>query len=728
MMDEKITILKDTIEKCNVKCDTVRLDRAIVATIKAHANQLRKSGEPYFIHPVEVARMLAEMEMDEATIIAGLLHDAAEDTDYEIEKIAGDFGEEVAELVNGVTKLKKIPFSSKEEEQAENMRKMFLSMAKDIRVIVIKLCDRLHNMRTLEYQSPENQKYKATETLQIYAALAHRLGMIKIKWELEDLCFKYLEPEEYHKLVEQIAEKRAERDAFVDDIIKTISENTNEIGINTQIDGRPKHLYSIHKKMTRQGKRLDQIFDLYAIRIIVDTVKDCYTVLGIVHELFKPMPGRFKDYIAMPKPNMYQSLHNTMLGPKGMPFEVQIRTWDMHKIAETGIASHWSYKADGKTDSKFDSKIAWIRRLMEEQKEMESTSEFMESFKLDLFTDEVFVFTPKGDVSNLPAGSTPVDFAYSIHSAIGNRMMGAKINGEIKPLDYKLKNGDIVEIITSSAVNGPSRDWIKFVRTSNAKNKINHWFKKEMREDNIKRGKEMLEHQVKRFGINWNDLFKTEWVTPILKKYNFKDMEDMYSAIGFGGISTNKIISRLKDQYAKSVRPEDIDLNLAVAKEFVSDKVNKNRKNIGDGISVKGIENCLVRLSKCCNPVPGDSIVGYITRGRGVSVHRSDCVNIVSGLDAIERLIEVTWANAKKTSYPADLIVVAEDRQSLLLELMNQISDSNLTVRALNARINKEGAAIISITLDIQNTEQLDRIINKLMKVQGVNEVNRIKH
>lgn len=726
-MDDKVTLLKDTIEQYNIKCDIARIDRAVITTMKAHANQFRKSGEPYHIHPLEVARMLAEMEMDESTIIAGLLHDAAEDTDYGVDKITHDFGEEVASLVDGVTKLGKIPFSSKEEEQAENMRKMFLSMARDIRVIVIKLCDRLHNMRTLEYQSPEKQQYKATETLQIYAALAHRLGMIKIKWELEDLCFKYLEPEEYHNLVDQIAEKRAERDAFIAEIIKIIEGKTTEMEIKAQIDGRPKHLYSIHKKMVRQGKTLDQIYDLYAIRIIVDTVKDCYAVLGIVHELFKPMPGRFKDYIAMPKPNMYQSLHNTLLGPNGVPFEVQIRTWDMHKIAETGIASHWSYKADGKTDAKFDSKIAWIRQLMEEQKEMESASEFMESFKLDLFTDEVFVFTPKGDVSNLPAGSTSVDFAYSIHSAIGNRMMGAKINGEIKPLDYKLKNGDIVEIITSSAINGPSRDWLKFVRTSNAKNKINHWFKKEMREDNIKRGREMLELQLKKYGIAWQDLFKAEWVNPILKKYNFNTMDDMYSAVGFGGISTNKIITRLRDEYAKSVKPEDIDHNLTIAKEFISDKPRKN-KSSGDGIVVKGIENCLVRLSRCCNPVPGDSIVGYITRGRGVSVHRSDCVNVLSGLDMEERLIEVSWANAAKTSYPADLVVMAYDRKLLLIELMNQISDSNLTVRAINARLNKEGNAVINITLDIQNTEQLDRIISKLMKVTGVIEVNRIKH
>ncbi len=726
MLEEKVTLLKDTIEQYHIRCDVNRIDRAIVTTMKAHANQLRKSGEPYCIHPLEVARMLAEMEMDESTIIAGLLHDAAEDTDYGLDKITADFGPEVAELVDGVTKLGKIPYSSKEEQQAENMRKMFLSMAKDLRVIVIKLCDRLHNMRTLEYQSVEKQIYKATETLEIYAALAHRLGMIRIKWELEDLCFKYLEPEAYRDLSEGIAEKRAQRDAFIADIIQTISAKTDEMGIKTQIDGRPKHLYSIHKKMIRQGKTLDQIYDLYAIRVIVDTVKDCYAVLGLVHELFKPMPDRFKDYIAMPKPNMYQSLHNTLIGPKGVPFEVQIRTWDMHKVAETGIASHWSYKAEGKTDAKFDSKLSWIRQLMEESKEMESASEFMESFKLDLFTDEVFVFTPKGDVSNLPAGSTPVDFAYSIHSAIGNRMMGAKINGEIKPLDYKLKNGDIVEIITSSAINGPSRDWLKIVRTSNAKNKINHWFKKEMREDNIKHGREMLEAQVKKYGIPWNDLFRSEWVEPILKKYHFSNMDDMYSAVGFGGITSNKIVSRLREEYNRQAKPEELNKNLVVAQEYVSDKPRKNSGS--DGIIVKGIDHCLVRLSKCCNPVPGDSIVGYITRGRGVSVHRSDCVNVLSGLDSEERLIEVSWAHVAKTTYPADLIVVAYDRSNLLVEIMNQISDSNLVVRAVNAKLNKENNAVISVTVDIQNTEQLERLIHKLMRVSGVIEVDRIKH
>lgn len=726
MVEERIIRLKDAIEKHHVRCNMERIDRAVALTMKAHANQLRKSGEPYCIHPLEVAKMLAELEMDEASIIAGLLHDAAEDTDYGLDKITADFGTEVAELVDGVTKLGKIPYTSKEEQQAENMRKMFLSMAKDLRVIVIKLCDRLHNMRTLEYQSPEKQKYKATETLEIYAALAHRLGMIRIKWELEDLCFKYLEPEAYRVLSEGIAEKRAQRDAFIADIIQTISAKTDEIGIKTQIDGRPKHLFSIHKKMIRQNKTLDQIYDLYAIRVIVDTVKDCYAVLGVVHELFKPMPDRFKDYIAMPKPNMYQSLHNTLIGPKGVPFEVQIRTWDMHKVAETGIASHWSYKAEGKTDAKFDAKLSWIRQLMEESKEMESASEFMESFKLDLFTDEVFVFTPKGDVSNLPAGSTPVDFAYSIHSAIGNRMMGAKVNGEIKPLDYKLKNGDIVEIITSTAINGPSRDWLKIVRTSNAKNKINHWFKKEMREDNIKHGREMLEAQVKKYGIPWNDLFRPEWVEPILRKYHFNNMDDMFSAVGFGGITSNKIVTRLREEYNKQAKPEDLNKNLLVAQEYVSDKPRKNSSN--DGIIVKGIDHCLVRLSKCCNPVPGDSIVGYITRGRGVSVHRSDCVNVISGLDSEERLIEVSWAHVAKTTYPADLIVVAYDRRNLLVEVMNQVSDSNLVARAVSAKLNKDNNAVINITVDIQNTEQLERFIHKLMRVSGVIEVDRIKH
>lgn len=710
-------------------CDFDRINKAIEMATKAHANQKRKSGEPYAIHPLEVAIMLAEMEMDEATIIAGLLHDVAEDTEITLEMIKNEFGQEIADLVDGVTKLGRIPYTSKEEIQAENMRKMFLSMAKDIRVIIIKLNDRLHNMRTLEYISREKQIYKSKETLEIYAPLAHRLGIIKIKWELEDLCLRYLEPDIYYELVKKVAEKRKQREAFIAEIMDIIKNKTAEIGIDIYIDGRPKHFYSIYKKMVRQNKDIDQIYDLFAVRVIVDTVKDCYAVLGLVHELFKPMPGRFKDYIAMPKPNMYQSLHNTLIGSQGVPFEVQIRTWEMHKIAETGIASHWRYKNDGKSDPQLDSKLVWIRQLLEVQKEMKDANEFMEAFKMDLFTDEVFVFTPKGDVINLPAGSTPIDFAYAIHSAVGNRMMGAKVNGEIKPLDYKLKNGDIVHIITSSVVNGPSRDWLKIVKSSQARSKINQWFKKEMREENIQKGREMLESQVKKLGLTWNDLFKTEWLAPIMKRYNFTSLDDMLSAVGFGGISTNKIISRLKEAYRKNIKAEQLPPLLEDEKLTKPEIAEKSVRHSDNGIIVKGVENCLVRLSKCCNPVPGDSIVGYVTRGRGVSVHRSDCVNILTGIDDSSRLIEVSWhTNRTAVTYPTEIIVIAHDRSDLLLEVINILSEAKLTCKAVNARVNKEGNAVINITIEIQDIEQLDRIIDKINKIKDVIEVSRIRH
>ena len=726
-IEERRKKLIEKIKSYNAACDLAKIEKAVDVEIKAHSGQLRKSGEPYAIHPLEVATMLADMEVDESTIIAGLLHDVVEDTEYDLNWIREEFGDEVALLVDGVTKLGKIPYSSKEEQQAENMRKMFLSMAKDIRVIIIKLNDRLHNMRTLEYVKPENQLYKATETLEIYAPLAHRLGMIKIKWELEDLCFKYLEPKAYEELVKLVAQKREERESFIGKIMDIIQEKTQEIGIKAQIDGRPKHLYSIHKKMVRQNKDINQIYDLFAVRVIVDTVKDCYSVLGLVHELFKPMPGRFKDYIAMPKPNMYQSLHNTLIGPEGVPFEVQIRTWEMHKVAEMGIASHWKYKEGGKTDSSLDNKISWIRQLMEEQKDMKNASEFMEAFKMDLFTDEVFVFTPKGDVINLPAQSTPIDFAYSIHSAIGNRMMGAKINGEIKPLDYRLQNGDIVEIITSSAVNGPSKDWIKIVKTSSAKTKINQWFKKENREENIIKGRELLEHQLKKIGISWNELFKPEFLSPILKKYHYASSDDLLSAVGFGAITSNKVILRLKEEYKKTAKPEDIYKMFPDDKEFKIDKDFKSGKASENGIIVKGVDNCLVRLSKCCNPVPGDSIVGYVTRGRGVSVHRADCMNMVSGLDNDNRLIEVSWANRGAESYPAEIIVIAHDRNALLMEVVNLLAEAKIPVKGINARVNKDGNAVINLIIEIQDSEQLSRILKRLRKIKDIIEVSRIK-
>lgn len=550
------------IKKYNPNCDFALIEKAHNLSLEAHKGQQRESGDPFIVHPMEVANILADLELDCTAIVAGILHDIVEDTSYTIEQIRENFGDEVANLVDGVTKLGKIPYTTKEELQAENLRKMFLAMAKDIRVILIKLADRLHNMRTLKYMPPEKQIEKAKETLEIYAPLAHRLGISKIKWELEDLCLRYLDPKGYYDLVNKIAKKRREREAYISEIIKTIQEKTVEIGIDAHIEGRPKHFYSIYRKMVQQNKTIEQIYDLFAVRVIVTTVKDCYAVLGLVHEIFKPMPGRFKDYIAMPKPNMYQSLHTTLIGHEGVPFEVQIRTWEMHRVAEVGIAAHWKYK-EGKSADDYDNKLAWLRQLLEWQKEMRDASEFMETLKIDLFTDEVFVFTPKGDVISLPAGSTPIDFAYAIHSAIGNKMSGAKVNNKIVPIDYVLQNGDIVEILTSSNVQGPSRDWLKIVKSSQAKNKINQWFKKEKREENIIRGKEMIEKELKKQGFTASQLFKPEWVDIILKKYTFATIEDLWAAIGYGALTANRVISRLKEEYRKTVKAEELAEQMA---------------------------------------------------------------------------------------------------------------------------------------------------------------------
>lgn len=725
-MSDGYSRLVEKIKQKKMPCDFEMLDKAYQIARNAHEGQQRLSGEPYIIHPIEVASILVDMELDGTSLVAAILHDTVEDTACTYDEVKEKFGQEVADLVDGVTKLEKIPYTSKEELQAENLRKMFLAMAKDIRVILIKLADRLHNMRTLKYKSPEKQLEQARETLEIYAPLAHRLGISKIKWDLEDLCLRYIDPQGYYDLVEGIAKKRKEREAYITQIIETLSEKVDELNIEAHIDGRPKHFYSIYKKMMTQNKTLEQIYDLFAIRVIVNSVKDCYAVLGLVHELYKPMPGRFKDYIAMPKPNMYQSLHTTLIGPEGSPFEVQIRTWDMHRVAEVGIAAHWKYKEGKSADTDADNKLTWLRQLLEWQTEMRDAREFMETLKIDLFTDEVFVFTPKGDVINLPAGSTPIDFAYSIHSAIGHKMMGAKVHGQIKQLDYVLKNGDIVEILTSSSVKGPSRDWLKIVKSSQAKNKINQWFKKELREENIEKGKELVEKELKKQGLAYAQLFKTEWVELVLRKYNFNTLDDMYSSIGFGAITANKVIARLKEEYMKTVKPEDLEA-------LMIDSINQTRperkkKTVPEnGVVVKGIENCLVRLSRCCNPVPGDQIIGYITRGRGVSVHRKDCTNVVSSLAEDDRLIEVRWYSEGDVAYKADITVLANDRTSLLMELTNVIGESKIPLKAINARTTKDQIAIINLTLEITNTEQLDKMIKKLRKVDSVFEVTRNK-
>lgn len=722
-MCDDINRLVERIKKYNSNCDFDLLKKSYDFSKKAHEGQCRVSGEPFFTHPLEVAFILADLELDCTSIIAGILHDTIEDTDHTYEEIKEMFGQEVADLVDGVTKLGKIPYTTKRERQAENLRKMFLAMAKDIRVILIKLADRLHNMRTLKYMKAEKQAEKAKETLEIYAPIAHRLGISKIKWELEDICLRYIDPKGYYDLVEKIAKRRNEREDYIENILNVLREKLNEISVQGHLDGRPKHFYSIYKKMVNQNKTLEEIYDLFAVRVIVDTVKDCYAVLGLVHEIFKPMPRRFKDYIAMPKPNMYQSLHTTVIGPEGVPFEIQIRTWEMHRVAEVGIAAHWRYKEGGK-DSDLDKKLAWLRQLLEWQKDARDADEFMENLKVDLFTDEVFVFTPKGDVINLPAGSTPIDFAYAIHSAIGNKMAGAKVNGKITPIEYELKNGDIVEIITSSSVHGPSRDWLKIVKSSQARNKIKQWFKKEKREENIIRGKEMIEKELKKQSLTFNELFKPEWVEIVLKKYTFLSLDDLYAAIGYGTLTANKVISRLREEYRKTVKAEEIAKN--IAKTAKKSKEGQRKKKLPEnGVIVKGIENCLVRIAKCCNPVPGDEIVGYITRGRGVSVHRTDCPNVTNTIDGDTRLIEVSWHTAKNVSYNANITIMANDRTALLMDITNVIADSKIPLKAINARTTKDQVAIMSLTLEITNTEQLENIIKRIRRVQSVFEVTR---
>lgn len=722
-MSDGYSRLVKKIIKYNPNCDFSLIEKAHNISQQAHEGQQRVSGEPFIVHPMEVANILAELELDCTAIVAGMLHDTIEDTTCTYDQLKENFGEEIASLVDGVTKLGKIPYTTKEELQAENLRKMFLAMAKDIRVILIKLADRLHNMRTLKYMSSEKQVEKAKETLEIYAPLAHRLGISRIKWELEDLCLRYLDPKGYYDLVDRIAKKRKEREAYISKILDTLNEKTSELGIEAHLDGRPKHFYSIYRKMVNQNKNLEQIYDLFAFRIIVSSVKDCYAVLGLVHEIFKPMPGRFKDYIAMPKPNMYQSLHTTLIGPEGVPFEVQIRTWDMHKVAEVGIAAHWKYKEGSSNDGVDNNKLAWLRQLLEWQKEMRDANEFMETLKIDLFTDEVFVFTPKGDVMSLPSGSTPIDFAYAIHSAIGNRMSGAKVNSKIVPIEYELKNGDIVEVLTSSNIHGPSRDWLKIVKSSQAKNKINQWFKKEKREDNIIRGKEMIEKELKKQALNFNQLFKPDWVDIILRKYTFNTLDDLYAAIGYGALTANKVISRLKEEYKKTIKADELAEQVA---ETVQQKNQTPRKSVPEnGVVVKGIDNCLVRISRCCNPVPGDDIIGYITRGRGVSVHRSDCTNVSNNIDGDNRLIDVSWYTANNVAYKADITVMANDRTALLMEITNVIGESRIPLKAINARTTKDQIAIMNLTLEITNTEQLEKIVKKIRKVDGVFEVTR---
>ncbi len=727
-MEQVLKNLLDSVKGYNPNCDEAKIVKAFHLANEAHKNQKRISGYPYIMHPVQVAITVASMKMDSDSVCAALLHDVAEDTDYTVEDIREQFGDTVADLVDGLTKLEKIEFSSQEERHMENLRKMFLAMAKDIRVIMIKFADRLHNLYTLISMPEEKQREKARETLNIFAPLAHRLGMYKIKWEFEDLSLKYIDPVAYREIVEGIAQKRQEREAFITQIKAELKAKLDMAGIVCSIDGRPKHFYSIYRKMFTQNKTLDQIYDLFAVRIITETVSDCYTALGLAHELYKPMPGRFKDYIAMPKPNMYQSLHTTVIGPNGTPFEIQIRTREMHEVAENGIAAHWKYKGIAEGKAEYEQKLSWIRQILEAQNDADDEEEFVRALKIDLFTDQVFVFTPRGDVKSFPAGATPIDFAFSIHSAIGYKMQGAKINGKIVPLDYQMQNGDIVEIITSTAIHGPSLDWLKVVKTSQARNKINQWFKKEKREENIVRGKELLDRECKRQGFSPQDLLAPAYLEALFKRYGFATLDDLYSAVGYGGLPPLKAVNRLKEEHKKHLEKQAPKLAIPVN---LAEPAKPQHLSAGsDGVIVSGIDNCLVRYSKCCNPVPGDKIIGYVTRGRGVSIHRQDCVNISAAYGNAEekaRLIEVAWAKNKTSAFLANLKVEANDRSSLLVDLANAISDAKAPLKAINARI-KDTLAIFEIAVEITDTDQLSTIIKKIRSLKGVIDVVRSGH
>ena len=717
----------ETVKKSNRRADLKLIKRAYEFAKDKHKDQLRRSGEPYIIHPIQVAYILSTLGLDHSTICAALLHDVIEDTDVTLEDIAKEFSPEIAEMVDGVTKLSKLNYTSEQEQQVENYRKMFLAMGKDIRVILIKLADRLHNMRTLKYLTRDRQIANARETMDLYAPLANRLGMYSLKWELEDLSFKYLYPEDYRELVEGIDKKREERLKFIDQIMQEIKVELKKQKIVAEITGRAKHLYSIYRKMQRDNKTLDQIYDLFALRIIVNSVKDCYAALGVVHELYNPMPGRFKDYISVPKPNMYQSLHTTLIGPKGTPFEVQIRTWDMHRIAEYGIAAHWAYKEASFLGGKKanvtveEDKLSWLRETLEWQKDMQDPQEFLNTLKTELFEDEVYVFTPKGKILVLPNGATPIDFAYAIHAEIGNHMTGCKINSKMMPIVTKLKNGDIVEIVTSDKSKGPSRDWLKFIKSSTAKTRIQQWFKKNEREANIAKGKDALEREVKRIGMSYQELFKPEFVEVTVNRYKFNSVDDMYASVGFGTITAGKIVSRVLEEYRKVNKEENIEEKIEELKKTKEDKPSSS------GIIVKGIDNCLVRLSKCCNPVPGDEIVGYITKGRGVSVHRKDCKNVKDLFEEENRMIDVSWYTDEPSSYNVDIVMFSNDRDGLLADIISTVTAEKAPLMAVNSKVSKERIVITELTIEVNNIAQLNSVLKSLRKIDSVYDVKRNK-
>ena len=726
--------LINSVRKYHPSDDISMIERAYLVAKTAHEGQLRKSGEPYIIHPLCVAIILADLELDKETIVAGILHDAVEDTIMTTEEITEQFGAEVALLVDGVTKLGQLSYSAdKVEVQAENLRKMFLAMAKDIRVILIKLADRLHNMRTLQYMPPHKQQEKARETMDIYAPIAMRLGISKIKVELDDLSLKYLKPDVYYDLVDKIALRKSAREDFVNRIVEEVKEHLTIAGIEAQVAGRVKHFFSIYKKMVNQDKTLDQIYDLFAVRILVDTVKDCYAALGVIHEMYKPIPGRFKDYIAMPKPNMYQSLHTTLIGPTGQPFEIQIRTYEMHKTAEFGIAAHWKYKesSDGKRppSQSEEEKLSWLRQILEWQRDMSDNREFMSLLKsdLDLFADNVYCFTPAGDVKTLPAGSTPIDFAYSIHSAVGNKMVGARVNGKLVPIEYVIKNGDRIEIITSQNSQGPSRDWLKLVKSTQAKNKINNWFKQELKEDNIQKGKDLLVAYARSKSVQLSKYTKSKYMESVMRKYGFRDWDSVLAAIGHGGLKEGQVLNKLIDCYNKDnvAKMTDADV-LEAARENQEKAVARKEKG---GIVVKGIHDVAVRFSKCCSPIPGDEIVGFVTRGRGVSIHRTDCVNVLnmSEMDRA-RLIEAEWQSPgtkAEEKYLAEINVFANNRTGLLVDITKIFTERKIDVRGINSRTNKQEKATISMSFEIGSKEELHSLIEKLRQVESVIDVVR---
>ena len=725
--------LIETIRQYHPSSDLSDIERAYKVAKEAHEGQFRKSGEPYIIHPLCVAIILAELELDKESIIAGLLHDVVEDTVMTSEDVAREFGDEVALLVDGVTKLTQLNYQhDKIEVQAENLRKMFLAMAKDIRVIMIKLADRLHNMRTMQYQSPAKQVEKSRETMDIYAPIAHRLGISKIKVELDDLSMKYLMPDTYNDLVKQVDINRPGREAFIKSIIKEVGMHISNAGIEAEIDGRVKHFFSIYRKMVNQNKTLDQIYDIFAVRIKVDTVKDCYAALGVIHEMYKPIPGRFKDYIAMPKPNMYQSLHTTLIASNGQPFEVQIRTYEMHRIAEYGIAAHWKYKEGktGESDKSEEAKLSWLRQILEWHRDMSDNKEFLSSIKndLNLFSDSVYCFTPTGDVKTLPAGSNPIDFAYSIHSAVGNKMVGARVNGKLVNIDYEIKNGDRIEIITSQNSKGPSRDWLSMVKSTQARNKINQWFKQELKEDNIIKGKELISNYCKSKGIVLSEINKPEFVEKALRKYGYKDWNAVLAAVGHGALKEGQIVNKLNEEYQKTKKAEITDkqvLDSIVASE--SKEKEKEKKGKG-GIVVKGIHDVAVRFSKCCNPVPGDEIVGFVTRGRGISIHRTDCVNILNfPANERARLIEAEWEQTenKDEKYSAEINIYAGNRKGLIVDISRLFTESNIDVRFMNSRVNKKQLATINLGFVVSGKEELNRLIDNLRKIDGVTDIER---